>query len=177
MWVLPRAGSPTVTTRIFPAWKRSPESVVYSGATIAIKIVSQGQVSEKCQVSIHEGETLWKSRVRLNLTPYWGCSNAFISSKGHTTLFYCIPSQTLISTYDSGLYVSEIQQEEEPRRDKAYRHQSHTDCALGREDMRSATSAICTQHIIHFEGVPRARAEQRDPSTGYATFLSVADAR
>ena len=57
------------------------------------------------------------------------------------------------------------------------KHQSHVDYALGQGDMRSATSAICTQHIIHFEGIPRAREEQRDPSTGYAAFLSVADAR
>lgn len=34
MWVLPRAGRPMVTTRIFPAWNSSPDAVVYSGATI-----------------------------------------------------------------------------------------------------------------------------------------------
>ena len=35
MWVFPRAGRPTVRTKILPAWNRSPDAVVYRGATIA----------------------------------------------------------------------------------------------------------------------------------------------
>lgn len=42
MWVLPRAGSPTVTTRIFPAWNKSPDVVVYSGATIGADDKEEG---------------------------------------------------------------------------------------------------------------------------------------
>ena len=150
MWVLPRAGSPTVTTRIFPAWKRSPEAVVYSGATIAIELlVSQGQV--KWSVSIVHHPRLYgmiTSAIKPN--PILGVFQCIHLEQRAYNIILLHPEPVPQSQHMTTAYM--CQRYNKKGNPEGTKHQSHVDCALGQGDMRSGTSAICTQHIIHFEG-------------------------